>query len=263
MRPLTLELQAFGPYARAQKVDFGALGGADLFLIHGPTGAGKTTLFDAMTFALYGEVPGTRGTGRLRADRALEGAPPKVAFRFRLGDAVYRAERTAAWQRPKKRGEGTLEEAPTASLWREGADAPLATKPTTVTEKVTELLGMGAEQFTRVVLLPQGDFKRLLCADAREREELLQQLFGTGVYKDVEELLVRKKNELEAEARRLAERREEALGGAAPGALADGGGELERRLAEARELASLRAAEDTAALAALDAGRQLAARFEA
>ncbi|WP_242341394.1 AAA family ATPase, partial [Anaeromyxobacter sp. SG66] len=255
MRPLTLELQAFGPYARAQKVDFGALGGADLFLIHGPTGAGKTTLFDAMTFALYGEVPGTRGTGRLRADRAPEGAAPKVVFRFRLGEVVYRAERTAAWQRPKKRGEGTLEEAPTASLWREGADAPLATKPTTVTEKVTELLGMGAEQFTRVVLLPQGDFKRLLCADAREREELLQQLFGTGVYKDVEELLVRKKNEFEAEARRLAERREEALGGAAPGALSDGREELERQLAEAREVAARRAAEDTAALAALDAGR--------
>ncbi|ABS26346.1 AAA family ATPase [Anaeromyxobacter sp. Fw109-5] len=263
MRPLSLELQAFGPYARAQKVDFDALGGADLFLIHGPTGAGKTTLFDAMTFALYGDVPGTRGTGRLRADRAAEGAAPRVVFRFRLGAAVYRAERTAAWQRPKKRGEGTIEEAPTASLWREGAEAPLATKPTAVTEKVTELLGMGAEQFTRVVLLPQGDFKRLLCADAREREELLQQLFGTAVYKDVEELLVRKKNELEAAARRLAERREEVLGGADAGALASGREALEARLAEARGEAAARAVDDAAALDALAAGRQLAARLEA
>jgi DNA repair protein SbcC/Rad50 len=103
VRPLSLELQAFGPYARAQKIDFEALGGADLFLIHGPTGAGKTTLFDAMTFALYGDVPGTRGTGRLRADRAPEGAAPKVVFRFRRSGPRPGSGRRSAGRGPSRR----------------------------------------------------------------------------------------------------------------------------------------------------------------
>ena len=264
MRPASLELQAFGPYARRQRIDFDALGPADLFLVHGTTGAGKTTLFDAMTFALYGHVPGTRGTaGRLRADRAPDGEAPRVVFRFRLGEAVYRVERTAAWQRPKKRGEGTVEEGPTGSLWREGEAAPLATKPTQVTERVTELLGMGPEQFSRVVLLPQGEFKRLLCADAREREELLQRLFGTEVYREVEDLLVRRKNDLDAEAKVLAERRAELLRGEADGSLAGRRAEVEAALAAARVEAARRAESDVAALAAVAAARQLAARFDA
>ena len=94
MRPLSLELQAFGPYARSQRIDFGALGASELFLIHGPTGAGKTTLFDAMTFALCGVVPGTRPENRLRADRAEGDAAPRVVLRFTLGPVTYRVERT-------------------------------------------------------------------------------------------------------------------------------------------------------------------------
>ncbi|HEX7488771.1 MAG TPA: SMC family ATPase, partial [Anaeromyxobacteraceae bacterium] len=174
MRPLSLELEAFGPYARRQRVDFTALGQSELFLIHGPTGSGKTTLFDAMTFALYGVVAGTRPENRLRADRAADGAAPGAVFRFSLGTAVYRVERTASWNRPKKRGAGTTPEAGSASLWREGDATPLATRPSTVSEQVEHLLGMGAEQFQKVVLLPQGDFKKLLVADAHEREELMQ-----------------------------------------------------------------------------------------
>ncbi|HEX7623363.1 MAG TPA: SMC family ATPase, partial [Anaeromyxobacteraceae bacterium] len=262
MRPLSLELEAFGPYARRQRVDFTALGQSELFLIHGPTGSGKTTLFDAMTFALYGVVAGTRPENRLRADRAADGAAPGAVFRFSLGPAVYRVERTAAWNRPKKRGAGTTPEAGSASLWREGDATPLATRPSTVSEQVEHLLGMGAEQFQKVVLLPQGDFKKLLVADAHDREELMQRLFGTERYQEVEDLLRDRKNALVREAETIRQRTDEVLGGELPDTLADRRGEAEARLAEAHVVASRLDAEQKAAEARLGAAEQLAARFE-
>ncbi|HET9553265.1 MAG TPA: SMC family ATPase, partial [Anaeromyxobacteraceae bacterium] len=252
MRPLSLAIQAFGPFEGTQPIDFEALGGGDLFLVHGPTGAGKTTLFDAMTWALFGVVPGTRAPDRLRSDRAAPDLPTRVTFRFRLGEAVYRAERTAAWQRPKKRGQGFTAEDAAASLWREGEAAPLATRPSAVTDAVTALLGMGAAQFTQVALLPQGEFKRLLCADATEREALLQRLFGTERYADLEGWLVDRKNEVEAEVRRLAERRREVLGDEPEEARGERPEALAARLEAARGEAAARAGEDSAALARLD-----------
>jgi DNA repair protein SbcC/Rad50 len=261
MRPLSLELQAFGPYARRQAIDFTALGPSELFLIHGPTGAGKTTLFDAMTFALFGVVPGTRPEGRLRAEQAAEDAAPKVAFRFSLGTAVYRVERTASWSRPKKRGEGTTAEQGSASLWREGEAAPLATRTSAVSEKVEELLGMGPEQFQRVVLLPQGDFKKLLVADARDREELLQRLFGTERYEEVERLLSDRKNELLRRAKELRQRQDEALGGESAEALAERRAGVEARLAAAGAEAEHCEAARVAAEAALARASALAGRF--
>ncbi|MGB8930263.1 MAG: SMC family ATPase, partial [Anaeromyxobacteraceae bacterium] len=214
MRPVSLALEAFGPFVRRQELDFGALGGGELFLVHGPTGAGKTTIFDAMVFALYGVVPGTRPEDRLRADRAPDDQPARVAFRFRLGPTIYRAERTAAWERPKKRGTGTTREAQTASLVREdpGGTALLAAKPTEVTAAVERLLGMAASQFTQVALLPQGEFKQLLVADARDREALLQRLFGTESWAELERTLVDRKVALERRAKELRTRAAEALG---------------------------------------------------
>jgi exonuclease SbcC len=262
MRPLSLELQAFGPYARTQRIDFTALGGSDLFLIHGPTGAGKTTLFDAMTFALYGRIAGDRPENRLRADRADGDAAPRVVFRFALGEAVYRVERTAAWNRPKKRGEGTTLEPGSASLWRDGEAAPLATKTTAVSDRVEALLGMGSEQFQKVVLLPQGEFKRLLVADAREREELLQRLFGTERYEAVEHLLRDRKNELNQQAKELRQRQDEVLGGAPAAALGEERAAVEARLDLGREMAAAREAESRRAEVALADAKQLAARFD-
>lgn len=242
MRPVSLTLEAFGPFAGRQELDFAALGGGELFLVHGPTGSGKTTLFDALVFALYGVVPGTRPEDRLRADLAPEGRPARVAFRFRLGTEVYRAERTAAWERPKLRGGGTKREGQTASLVREdgGGGTVIATKPTEVTAAVERLLGMAASQFTQVALLPQGEFKRLLVADAREREALLQRLFGTEAWAELERSLVDRKIGLERRAKELRTRAEEALGGRSAEALAEGRAAAEAALAAARKEAGER-----------------------
>jgi exonuclease SbcC len=263
MRPLALELQAFGPYARTQVIDFRALGESELFLVHGPTGAGKTTIFDAIMFALYGEVPGTRKGSPLRADRAAPDVAPRVAFEFSLGEATYKVERTDAWDRPKKKGGGTTLDPATATLWRTPDPRPLATKPTAVTEKIVALLGMDAQQFQRVVLLPQGDFKKLLVADAREREELLQRLFGTERYEELERLLSEQKNALVREAKEQRQRRDEVLGGRPAEELAARHAELTAALEVARGEAEARRGESARAEAALAEAKALAARLDA
>jgi exonuclease SbcC len=261
VRPLSLELQAFGPYAGRQTIDFTALGDGELFLIHGPTGSGKTTLFDAMTFALYGEVPGTRPESRLRADLAQDGVPPRVVLRFSLGDSVYRVERTAEWERPKQRGHGMRVEPPTASIWRDGEAQPLAVKPTMVTAEVERLLGMERDQFERVILLPQGEFKKLLVADADDREELLKKLFGTARYERVEGWLDDRRKDLQRERNELRQRQDEVLGGESVEALAARRTTAEQDLAAAQERARARDIESAAAEAALAEAKALAARF--
>jgi exonuclease SbcC len=265
VKPVTLSLEAFGPFVRRQELDFAALGAGELFLVHGPTGAGKTTLFDAMVFALYGVVPGTRPEDRLRADRAPEDQPARVSFRFRLGALTYRAERTAAWDRKKKRGSGTTREAQTASLVREdaGGDTVLASKPTEVNARVEALLGMAAAQFTQVALLPQGEFKRLLVADAKEREALLQRLFGTEAWAAVEKALVDRKIGLERRARDLATRTAEVLEGRAPEELASARTAAEATLAATRDAAEARRTDAARATEAFNASSSLEARFAA
>ncbi len=293
MRPVLLELTAFGPFAGRQAIDFAALGGGDLFLIHGPTGAGKTTLFDAITYALFGKLAGTRGVDRLRADRAPKEVRTRVVFRFTMGAEAYRVERAPEWAREKKRGTGTTTEPAEASLWREGEAKPLASGASDTTAAVVELLGMGVDQFTQVALLPQGEFKRLLCADSAEREVLLQRLFATHRYEAVEDWLVERKRGLESKAVKLRERSEEVLGGepreaheaalaaavaaeeasaAEVARLGAADGEAEAALAEARALAARVAereqarAEDAAAragAAALAADRQRLGRADA
>jgi exonuclease SbcC len=261
VRPLSLELEAFGPYAGKQSVDFTALGESELFLIHGPTGSGKTTLFDAMTFALYGQVPGTRSESRLRAELADRGAQPRVVFRFALGDAVYRVERTAEWERPKQRGTGTRTEPQTASLRREGDNQPLAQKASAVTKEVERLLGMAQDQFEQVVLLPQGEFKKLLVADAAQREALLEKLFGTARYERIERWLDERRRELQRQRAELEQRRDEVLGGQAPEDLAGRREQAALQLREAQERSTARAAESAAAEALLADAKALAVRF--
>ncbi len=262
MRPVHLALTAFGPYERTQEIDFAALGGSDLFLIHGPTGAGKTSLFDAITYALFGKLAGTREADRIRADRAAPDLQTRVVFRFRMGDAVYRVERTPDWHRPRKRGVGTTTEPATASLWSDGEQAPLATGATHVTDRITSILGMDVGQFTQVALLPQGDFKNLLCASDVDREKLLKKLFGTERYADVEEFLVERKKKLESAGVKLRERHDELLAGRTPEAVAERLAVTRARALETAERVTLLRAADEAALKVLAQARELATRFD-
>ena len=185
MKPHRLAIEAFGPYADPVAIDFDALAAEGLFLIHGTTGAGKTFLLDALCFALYGEVSGDRSVKGLRSDHAAPGAVPRVSLEFSCGDARYRVERTTTHTAPKARGQGTVEKAPQAVLFRLDAGAPeqaVAAKTTEVTSEVEHLVGLNAAQFRQVILLPQGRFAEVLRAKAEEREALLKTLFDTLIY---------------------------------------------------------------------------------
>nr|WP_269440121.1 SMC family ATPase [Arthrobacter sp. zg-Y769] len=189
-----MEMQAFGPFADRQVIDFDELGAHGLFLLNGPTGAGKTSVLDAICFALYGSVPGARQQGRrLRSDHAAQDTAPEVVLEFSSGVRRFDVARSPQWERPAKRagGKSTVTEQ-AKTLLREFVDGAWVEKSSRNDEaaaEIAELLGMNREQFTKVVMLPQGDFAAFLRADAASREQLLQQLFGTSRFEDVERRL--------------------------------------------------------------------------
>ncbi len=193
MKPLRLVLQAFGPYAGRQELDFADLDGHDFFLIHGPTGAGKTSILDGLSYALYGETSGGLREARdMRshfADPALE---TRVRFEFQLGEHIYRVDRCPEQMVPKQRGGGQKKQTYTANLWvmEAGEATPLATeKPTAVDARVIELMGFKASQFRQVVLLPQGRFQEFMLAGSAERQAILQVLFQTERYARIAQAL--------------------------------------------------------------------------
>ncbi|MFE7127139.1 AAA family ATPase [Streptomyces sp. NPDC057617] len=205
MRLHRLTITAFGPFATTQTVDFDALSAAGLFLLHGPTGAGKTSVLDAVCYALYGAVPGARQSpgAPLRSDHAPSGTPTEVELELTVGGRRLEITRRPAQQRPKKRVKGFTTEK--AQTWlREydtgrGAWRALSRSHQETGEEIGRLLGMSRDQFCQVVLLPQGDFARFLRADAEARGKLLGTLFDTRRFAAVEERL--------AELRRAAEHR--------------------------------------------------------
>ncbi|MEU6645768.1 SMC family ATPase [Saccharomonospora sp. NPDC046836] len=192
MRLHRLEVAAFGPYAGREVVDFDALGADGLFLLHGDTGAGKTTLLDAVAFALFGTVPGARGqVKRLRCDLAAEDTVTEVVLELSVQGHRLRLVRSPEYQRPKRRGDGyTTQQAKASLTWvgevPHGLPVEGVTRIDEVARTVQRLLGMSAEQFFQVVLLPQGEFARFLRADTTEREQLLERLFGTQRFAEVE-----------------------------------------------------------------------------
>ena len=184
MKPHQLVIEAFGPYAERVAIDFDALSDEGLFLIHGSTGAGKTFLLDAMSFALYGEVSGDRGVKGLRSDHAAPLAVPRVELDFSAGGARYRVERTPPYTATKQRGSGTTEKLAAAALFRVlGTERqPVASRSSEVTREIERIVGLNAAQFRQVILLPQGRFAEVLRAKAEEREALLKTLFETVIH---------------------------------------------------------------------------------
>lgn len=214
MRPLRIDMCAFGPYAGKQSVDFGQLGERTFFLICGPTGAGKSSILDAICFALFGDSSGAERDGKsMRSHLASADCVTEVAFEFALGDGVYRVWRSPEQERPKKRGEGTTTSPPQATLWRQSQKNGASEFEVViegwqrVTSKLEEILGFRCDQFRQVVILPQGQFRRLLQADSKEREAIFEALFRTEVYRRIQESLKEKAKKLGEERAKTDERR--------------------------------------------------------
>lgn len=197
MRLHRLEMTAFGPFAETATVDFDELGADGLFLLHGQTGAGKTTVLDAIAFALYGRVPGARGESkRLHSDHADPQLPPRVMLEATLGGRRLRLIRSPEFQRPKKRGTGWATEQAAATLeWLDGRGHANLSRIPDIGDEILRLLGMSADQFFQVVLLPQGDFARFLRADNEDREKLLENLFDTERFGTAEQWLAQRRRE--------------------------------------------------------------------
>jgi len=208
MRPLNLELRAFGPYAKEQKLDFSVLGANTLFLIWGPTGAGKTAIIDAMSFALFGQSSGQlREPAQMRSQHAAPGDATEVVFDFAVGPDHYRVRRSPEQERPAKRGGGVTQEAHKAELHQlkpDGSEGDLlAARPSEVSDRIQSLLGFSADQFRQVVVLPQGQFQNFLHATDRDREAILEVLFNTAFYRRVEEHLKDTTKSLKTEYEKL------------------------------------------------------------
>jgi exonuclease SbcC len=194
MRPIRLEISAFGPFAGTQVIEFEKLGENPLFLINGPTGSGKTTILDAICFALYGETTGQdRDPRDMRSQHASPATLTEVVFEFQLAGLRYRVARAPEQERPKARGDGTTNQAARATFVEirpDGTEAiKVERKVTDANEEVVRLTGLSAEQFRQVMVLPQGRFREFLLADSRKREEIFEQLFQTQVYSQIEDRL--------------------------------------------------------------------------
>lgn len=186
MRPVKLTVGAFGPYSKTQTIDFSCLRD-NIFLITGPTGAGKTTIFDAISYALFGEASGSsRDKDALRSDFASVEDETFVELEFELRGNTYRIKRTPQQEQKKLRGEGVTVKNADAELYM--PDGSLITKVTSVDNKINELMGINKDQFKQIVMLPQGEFRKLLESDSVEREAIFRKIFGTQAF----ELIQRK-----------------------------------------------------------------------
>ena len=192
MKPISLTIEAFGPYRDSVTLDFSALQDHSMFLISGPTGAGKTSILDAMVYALYGEPSGeVRKTDAIRSDFAEPQRMTRVDFSFAIGEAQYRVERLPKQWVAKKRGTGMREQNASATVYemKDGEWKVIATSAAAIRDTVQRIIGFRKDQFLQVVLLPQGEFRKLLVASTSEREELLHTLFRTELYRKLQDAL--------------------------------------------------------------------------
>lgn len=186
MKPQKLTMSAFGPYAGKTEIDFTRLGDQGLYLITGDTGAGKTTIFDAITFALYGEASGeVRQSGMLRSKYAADDVRTEVELAFLYQGKQYTVRRNPEYLRPKERGSGfTLQKGDAQLIFPD--DRPPVTKSKDVTKAVTELIGLNCQQFRQIAMIAQGDFQKLLLAGTEQRSEIFRQIFHTGIYQEIQ-----------------------------------------------------------------------------
>src|SRR5689334_19847135 len=241
MRLHRLRVRAVGPFAGEHVVDFEPLGAGGLFLLDGPTGAGKSTVLDAITFALYGPGDGG-GWGRLHSHFADAGVEPEVSLEFSLRGVRQRITRSPEYPRPKRRGDGMTIERAQVHLERfeGGRWVSRSSRKDEVGEMLCDDLGLTRDQFTQVVLLPQGEFMRFLRAGDDERRTLLTKLFGTQLYDRITDELDRRRKEVS-------------------GDLDDAAARLRARVSAAAEAAGLdtEAQDELSALAPADRDRRL------
>lgn len=193
MRPLKLTISAFGPYAGKMELDFENLGSSGLYLITGDTGAGKTTIFDAISFALFGEASGgNREPGMLRSKYADDKTPTEVELTFLYAGKEYTVTRNPEYMRPKGRGEGMTKQAADARLVY--PDGHVVTKLKDVNIAIKEILGLDRDQFGQVAMIAQGGFLKLLLADTRERQKIFRNIFHTNLYVELQERLSKQAN---------------------------------------------------------------------
>jgi DNA repair protein SbcC/Rad50 len=209
MRLHRVELQAFGPFATVQRVDFDRLARAGLFLLEGPTGAGKTTVLDAITFALYGGLAGADAAeDRLVSHFADPALRPSVTCEFSVRGLRYLIARIPEHRRPKRRGDGYTTEPMRVHLqrWDGGRWVSMSSNKAEVGDLITDLVGLSRIQFTQVILLPQGEFARFLRCDDDARRAVLTKLFGAGLYDEITAELDRRRGQA-VQARQAAESR--------------------------------------------------------
>ncbi len=206
MRPCRLTLSAFGPYASETIVDFESLGASGVYLVCGDTGAGKTMIFDAVCFALFGEASGdaksgARSTSSMRSDYASPDAETYVELEFCYRGERYTVKRNPDYDRAKRRGEGMTHQASSAELTLPDGSCVSGTR--NVNLRIEELLGIDAGQFKQIVMIAQGEFRKLLTADTAARESIFRKLFATGRFASLQDMLAKEARSLERENEKL------------------------------------------------------------
>ncbi len=198
MKPLNLKVSAFGPFAEEISIDFNKFGNNGIILISGDTGSGKTTIFDAITFALFSKTSGNlREVSMLRSDFAQEDVKTYVELKFIYRDEEYVVKKIPEQMVRKKRGEGYTNRAAEAYLYKNGEI--IADKKSLVDKKIEEILGINYEQYRQIAMISQGEFRELINADTQKRSEIFRKIFNTKIYENLENNIKIKKSEIQKE----------------------------------------------------------------